>query len=697
MPADRAGFLAFGTWLKPESAARLDQAVARLRQGGDRFTLTLATTRGRLVEAAGRTAGRFALARFRELTGDRLARTEIEAAYQLLSAEVDAMRAMLSASPMPIWLRDPDGRLGWVNDAFAAAAGADGGADAVERGVELLDSQARETIARAHDSTAACCRRLPVVVAGNRRLFDIVDVASESGSAGIAVDVTAVEQAEAAFRSQIDFTARTLDRLTTAVAIFDSDRRLVSYNAAYRLLFELDATFLDSRPDENSVLERMRAARKIPEQADFRSWRSDLLAAYRSVEASERLWHLPDGQSLRVIANPDPQGGMTWVYENVTEHLALESRHNALIRVQGETLDHLSEGVVVFGSDGRLRLNNPAFAEMWRLDEGGLAARPHISEVAAVCRRAGDDDGVWARLTAAVVGVDESRRALSGRAERVDGTAIDYAAVPLPDGQTMVTFVDVTDSVKVARALIERNEALEAADALKNDFIQHVSYELRSPLTNIIGFAQMLSDTHFGALNDKQREYAGYITTSSAALLAIVNNILDLATIDAGIMELELAEIDIARTVDAVIEGVQDRIAEARIDVETRIQPDIGNFIADENRIRQILFNLLTNAIAFSPRGGRVSISAIRAGDMIEFAVADSGPGITGEFLDAVFDRFASRSQGEVRGGAGLGLSIVKSFATLHGGDVDISSRDGHGVTVTCRFPIRPDIAAAAE
>ena len=108
--------------------------------------------------------------------------------------------------------------------------------------------------------------------------------------------------------------------------------------------------------------------------------------------------------------------------------------------------------------------------------------------------------------------------------------------MPLPDGATLVTFQDITDTVNVERALRESNEALEAADAIKIDFVHHVSYELRSPLTNIIGFANLLGDPPFGPLTDKQREYLGYITTSTNALLALINNILDLATIDAGAM-----------------------------------------------------------------------------------------------------------------------------------------------------------------
>jgi signal transduction histidine kinase len=695
-PADRAAFLAFGTWLQPESAGLLDRALARLREHGEGFTLIIATAARRLIEAQGRTVGGAAVVRFRDLSGDRLARAEIETRYNLLLAEVDAMRAMLSAAPMPVWLRDDNGNLAWVNAAYAAAVEAADEADAVRRGLELIDSAGRQQIRQVHETDLVFMKRLPAIVSGARRLFDVADILSGSGSAGIAIDTTAVEAAEAALRREIDFNARTLDQLATAVAIFGPDRRLKSANAAYRSLFGLDAAFLDSHPDESAVLDRLRTARKLPEQADFKSWRADLLSAYRSVETREHWWHLPDGQTLRVIANPNPQGGMTWVYENVTERLDLESRYNALIHVQGETLDHLSEGVAVFGSNGRLRLHNPSFAAILGLDAALLAGEPHVAEIVKACRRAGDDDAAWNRFTASVAGVDETRAGVSGRMERADGHVIDYATVPLPDGQTMVTFIDVTDSVQVERALVERNEALEAAARIKNAFIQHVSYELRSPLTSIIGFTQLLTDPRVGPLNGRQREYTGYIMSSGAALIALVNDILDLATIDAGIMELDLAEVDVRDTVAAAIEGVQDRVKEAGIRIVTRVPEGIGSFVADGKRVRQILFNLLANAIAFSPAGGRVMVEARRDGEAIEFAVADQGPGFPEDFVEAAFDRFASQPRGAGRGGAGLGLAIVKSFVELHGGTVAIESRDGEGARVVCRIPVRPGIAAAA-
>ncbi len=268
-----------------------------------------------------------------------------------------------------------------------------------------------------------------------------------------------------------------------------------------------------------------------------------MMESYQSLEARESWWHLPDGRTLRVIANPHPQGGVTYIYENVTEQLDLESRYNALTRVQGETLDNLSEAVAVFGSDGRLRLWNPAFGRIWGLEEDQLSELPHVKEVVSACTLNETERDAWEQLAGNVTGLLDNRTQKVSRLERHNGDVVDYATVPLPDGGTLVTFVDVTDSVNVERALLEKNEALEQADQIKNAFIQHVSYELRSPLTNIIGFAQLLADPKFGELSDKQSEYADYIQSSSSALLAIINDILDLATLDAGIMELDLGKL----------------------------------------------------------------------------------------------------------------------------------------------------------
>src|SRR5439155_11622431 len=246
-----------------------------------------------------------------------------------------------------------------------------------------------------------------------------------------------------------------------------------------------------------------------------------------------------------------------------------------------------------------------------RLTPEMLAARPHIEAVSGASQPLHGDHPLWQQLRATVTAI-ENREPVNGRIERLDGNVVDCATMPLPDGAVLLTFQDVTDTVNVERALRERNEALETADRLKIDFVHHVSYELRSPLTNIIGFAHFLGDPVTGPLTEKQREYLGYITVSTNALLAIINNILDLATIDAGAMTLNLGAVDIRKTMEAAAEGVADRLVQSGIALNIRSAPDIGSFVADGSRVRQALFNLLANAIGFSPPGETVTLSAQR-------------------------------------------------------------------------------------
>ena len=687
--------LAFGTWLDPERAGAMEHAVETLRASGTSFAMTMPTLTGRFVEAEGRAIGGRAILRIKDVTGIKREFVDLAARHHDLLREIDTMRALIEALPSPMWARHGNGRLAFVNAAYAIAVDAKDAADAVARNLDLLDRNGREGLQRAHAQGAPFAARLPVIVAGTRRILDIFDLTTLTGSAGIGIDATEIETLRGEMARMVEAHRRTLDQLPTAVAIFGADQRLTFYNAAYRALWGLSADFLDQQPSDSAVLDQLRAGRKLPEQADFRIWKSQLHAAYRALEPHQHLWHLPDRRTLRVITTPSPEGGVAYLFDDVTERLDLERRFDSLIRVQGETLDNLSEGVAVFGSDGRLRLFNPVFAGMWKLPPPALAERPHIEAVIAACRPLHGDETTWQSLRGAVTGL-EQREPMSRRIERRDGSVVDCATVPLPDGATLVTFQDVTDTVNVERALRERNDALEAADNLKSDFVHHVSYELRSPLTNIIGFTQLLNEPPTGPLTEKQREYLGYITASSAALLAIINDILDLATIDAGAMSLNLAPVDIRATMQAAAEGVRDRLAEHDLKLEIRADATIDSFIGDERRVRQILYNLLSNAIGFSPKGETITLAADRRSDAVRFSVTDRGPGIPSEIVDRVFDRFETHTLGSRHRGTGLGLSIVRSFVELHGGTVTLDSAVGRGTTVTCVFPLEQAAARTA-
>ncbi|WP_172891498.1 PAS domain-containing sensor histidine kinase [Cohaesibacter sp. ES.047] len=694
------GILAFGTWLEVECAQQIEEAIDRLRSTGQRFLLVAQTLNGGFVEFKGRTSGSRALLQLRTLEGDDLDRAQLEFEATRHANELARMRSLLDEMPMPVWSRDEYGQLSWVNRAYQEAVEEESIEAVLDAQTELLDQRGRDSVQQAREQTAGAAstvNRLPVIVAGKRQIFDVVDVQAKEGQVGIATDVSSIESAEKTLERMQAFHTSTMDQLTTPVAIYDSNRQLQYYNAAYAVQFKLDMRFLETHPNESTVLDRMRTNRCLPEQADFHRWKAEHLASYREVGMREDWWHLPDGQSLRAVSTPNPDGGVTYLFENVTEQLELEKRYKLLFQMQRETLDHLNDGVVVFGSDGRLRVYNPAFTRLWEIEDELLNGQPHVSAVLERCRKKFQDQDVWDKLKACVVDFNDARRSTEGRMECNDGRYLDFASIPLPDGATMITFVDVTDNVTVAQGLQDRNEALLAADHLKNTFIQHVSYELRSPLTNIIGFTELLTSEAFGALNERQREYTDHIMKSSSSLLAIVNDILDLATIDAGIMALELAQVDPVDSIRAAAEGLQDRLAERNIKLDISVAENMGEFVGDPKRVRQVLFNLISNAIAFSEDHSSIFVVADRDNTDITFTVTDQGCGIPNDYLETAFDRFESRKSGSSRRGAGLGLSIVKSFVELHGGSIHIESKEGDGTQVTCSFPIEAKIVSPAS
>jgi signal transduction histidine kinase len=490
---------------------------------------------------------------------------------------------------------------------------------------------------------------------------------------------------------------RTLDKVATAVAIFAADHRLSFYNQTFRDMWRLEPTFFDGKPQLGAFFDHLRQTRQLPEQSDYRKWRENQLRNAEDSEAIEDWWYLPDGRTIHMLGDRRPDGGVTYLFDDATERLALESRYNSLIKVQQETLENLREGVALFGSDGRLKLYNASFAAMWNLDTAFLESGPHIDEVHARCEMLLDGPEPWATAKRAVTSVFETRESFEGTLTRPDDMSIAYAGVPLPDGSTVLTYIDISDSKRAESALIERNEALEAADNLKNTFLSHISYELRTPLTNIIGFSDMLAQPPVGPLEGKQSEYLEDIRTSSSKLLAIINDILDLTTIDAGGLELKLAPVAVRDILEGAELGVKERLAKSGMTLEVNIASDLDMVLADRQRLTQVLFHLLSNAIGFSSEGALITLSCRKEGQMVAFAVQDSGVGIPEEYQASVFGRFESRSQGSKHRGAGLGLAIVKSIVELHGGQITLRSAPGVGTTVTVLIPHTPIRSSAAE
>ncbi len=690
LPEQQADVLRFGQWLEASAAQVLKSALDQLFAQGRAFNIILRTIAGGHVEAEGRAAGGRAVLRFKDISGYKLELGKVMETHQVLARDIRSSRALLNTLPMPVWLRSNDGRISWVNTAYTAAVEAQSETEVIDRQIELLESRERKAVAKSLTQGSEYRDRVHIVTGGERKPHDIVVLPLDDVSAGAAIDVTAIDTVQGELERQIAAYDRTLDRVSTGVAIFNRDQQLVFFNDAYYKLWQIDPGWLREKPSDSAILDRLREQSKLPPVVNYRDWKAKVLACYQTGKSLEDWWHLTDGRILHVIAEQRPDGGVTYLFGDETERLALESRYNALIDVQRETIDSLKEGVAVFGTDGRLKLFNTAFTSIWKMAPRKLSELPHIDDVIAQASALHNAPNIWTRISRAVTAFLDEREAFEGQMIRADQCVIDYALMPLPDGATLLTFVDVTDAKRAERALVERNEALIAADRLKTQFIGHISYELRTPLTNIIGFTELLASPFMGDLSDKQREYVADIMSSSKTLLAIIDDILDLATIDAGSLDLKLAPVGIRSIIDAAIVGIRERAIRARLTIDIAVADNVTEFMADEARMRQVLYNLLSNAVGFSKAGNTVQLTCWREAGAIVFTVEDSGVGIPKDQIGQVFQRFESKSQGGKHRGAGLGLSIVKSLVELHGGRILIESQENRGTRVTVKIPERP-------
>ncbi len=687
--------------LDPEDEKRLRGAVDTLRSSGSSFLETVRRRdRGRVFRVEGAWSSEGGTQGCNVLWFTDV--TDSSEAVAAACAERDEHAQLLDALPLPVWRRGADLSLVYCNLAYARAV--DRPRDEVlAEGIELPDTAlanvSLDLARKARDEVELDSARLHVVVSGERRLLELSEQGLAEGTAGTAVDRTDAEELEVQLERHIQAHAEVLENLGTAITIWGPDMRLKFYNSAYAQLWRVDESKLAEEPHHNDVMEMLRENRRLPEQPDFPAYKAERLKLFSTlIEPMEELMHLPDGSTLRVLGSPHPFGGVLLTYEDVTDRLALERSYNTLIAVQRETLNNLYEGVAVYGVDGRLKLWNPGFARIWKLPKRLLESEPHAREVTARTRKffdVSDDD--WPTFIEQSVAQITEAGGLDGRQERADGSVVDWAQVPLPDGASLFTFLDVTDSIRVERALRERNEALETTDRLKSEFLANISYELRTPLNAIVGFAEILENKFFGELNERQLEYSRAIVESSQRLLALINDILDLATIEAGYLRLDLVPVELATVLEAIHTLGHERARSRGIELTVDCGPNVEKIMADERRLKQALYNLLSNALKFTPEGGKIVIGAHSAGDEMLITVTDTGIGIPLDQQTQVFDKF-ERGIGQGRqAGAGLGLSLVKSLIELHDGWVELDSAPNSGTKVTCHLPLRQVGEAAAE
>ena len=603
-----------------------------------------------------------------------------------------ALVGLIEAAPMPMWFRGSDMLLRLVNKAYVSAVGAESADQVVADQIELVETfngrTAAQVAQQAADRRQPIERILSATIDNARRTIRVTDLPlMGEGIAGYAVDIEEMEEQAREFRAFREAQRSMLDQLSIGVAQFDAAHRMTFANQPFHRVFALPPGVVNERTTFQQMLLIARENGRIPEVRDFPAWRNELAEWFLRDEPHEEAWPLPDSTHLRIIAQPLPDGGLVMIAEDRTEQLALSATRDTLLRTRTATFDNLFEALAVFAPDGHLELWNRGFPGAWGIDPEVLDGHPQAEDLLEAIARNLAEPAAVSRINQVIRAATLDRKKSDDRIELFDGRTLDFAGVPLPDGNGLLTVLDVTASRQAEEALRERNRALEEADAVMTRFLANMSYEFRTPLTSIGGFAELLTSGIAGELTPQAKEYAQAISLSVGKLTEQVENVLDLSQSEAGLMPLRKTELELLPFITQIVRKQESRILDGELTLDLKGNPD-KSVTADPQQLRRAISQLLDNAIKGTPRGGRIVVDIGRKRGETKIIISDNGRGMSQHELARALEgiRMAPGGKGIERR-QGLGIPLARQLIEAHDGTLDIQSRKNGGTTATIILP----------
>ena len=404
-----------------------------------------------------------------------------------------------------------------------------------------------------------------------------------------------------------------------------------------------------------------------------------------------RTYHEADQDRYTLERSMDISGReMQGLYQDLKKRAAQQlAATDAALRA---TLESASEGIIVVDGQRNVLAINRRYAEMMRVDAATMASQDHRRIIVESLKQVAEDDAEALRGT--IDAIHAGRDTIHDELRLRDGRIVDRYSAPvtLPDGShagRVTFFRDVTAERTANQELRSAWTAAESASEAKSQFLANMSHELRTPLNAVIGLADLLVLDTGDPITKRQREYLDGIAQSGRHLLALVNGVLDLAKIEAGKHDLELEAVAARDAIEESMTGLVPLAHHRGVSISVMVPRAVRDVRADRLRLRQILYNLMSNALKFTDRGGTVTVSARDDGEQIAIAVADTGIGIADADRPRLFQAFEQLVQpsGDRPGGTGLGLALTKRLVDMHGGTIEVESELGVGTTFTVRMP----------
>ena len=625
------------------------------------------------------------------------------------------LKTLLDALPVFIWQKDRNLKITYCNEAYAKAL--ESSKDAVVRdNLKLIPSSKREGYSY-QGVYASKARKFTehVILGGARRLLSIEESAfSANGrSTGFAVDVTDREELESSFSEYKKQTEAVLNELSVPLAVFDKNSFLLLANDAVVKLFNAENFDISEKRTFADIMDYLISNKSMIMTSDIAHYKARALELFQNaIEPHRTMLYLKNGRSISVTLSPIRAGGIVFMFEDVTDKVSLERELKSITSVRLDMLNHLSEGVIVFGTDNRIKAVNNAANAIWNNekvtnemhissffaaqtvadkettytdDEGAASTTPENAD-AFVVPAAADKVKSWvSRLT----DMAAQRREFSNTIALPSGISVECKYAPLPDGLNLLRFRDLSECETLKNELAEKNSVVEQIGKLKSSLISNISSELRAPLQAISGFMDVLKNQYFGELNEKQRGYCTEISKSIDVATETVDAITELANIKAGLLDVQHKDVNLLKLINTALSRLA-KVAEVRnVSLSTDFSDTERFIFGNPKLLQQMLYHLVARALWNIHSSGCITVSAKIFPDdpYCQLTVRDDSPALDDEDVKRLRKMLASDSDGyEI---IDLRLELANRIAKAHNGKVLVDNPIGGGNAISCKIPVR--------
>ncbi len=617
--------------------------------------------------------------------------------------EYKQLLTILDTIPIYIWKRDKDLRITYCNKRYADAIESTT-QKVIEENLSLFDDSSYNSDKKAHlEKTALISGRSQkgkeyTVINGNRHLLEVIEYPYNGRNIafGCAIDITEKEELEKSLKNHKKQTDDTLNHISVPIIIFDENKRVTFANTSFLKMFDIDEKYISNNPHCLDIIEHLRDNGKLLEIENYNDIKDKILEMFTSIISPYHIFlHLPNGNALNVIVSPNYGGGLIVVFEDVSDKIKLERDYNSSIAVQKETLDHLYEGILVFGPDNRLKITNPAINNIWNKTDYEREIGTHITDFFNSSVYLFKNDDECESWISEIISMASNRIESSGTLILSSNKHIDYCYVPLPDGLNLLRFVDSTDKANLKNALLEKTEIMSQIDKLKSSLISNVSYDLKSPLNTIIGFSDILKNQYFGELNNRQLEYCNGIVEAVNRLSEIIDAMISLSSIEAGQITIKYHEINIKNFIDDTIKYFNTHNNIDNIEIINEISDDKLNACIDENSIRQVILQIISKYVKLLNDNNKTIIKissniSESFSDYIEFSIHNINLGLSHEELEYTKKMLLNDiDEKSMTNSMDFGMILANSIIRLHNGKMFIESDEKLGTNIRFCVPMK--------